>query len=113
MPADNTLDDLVSWILDSVQFDSDHLYEFAVRDRFGAMVRYQDPFDDEGPWADQVRLGDLPLEPGQGMKLTYDFGDNWEFEVKLERIEPPGARIKAPRILERHGKAPEQYPSWE
>ena len=47
------------------------------------------------------------------MELVYDFGDNWEFNVELERAEPPGARIKAPSILERHGKAPEQYPRWD
>ena len=68
---------------------------------------------DEGPWADQIPIGTLPLEPGQTMQLLYDFGDNWQFTVKLERIEPPGARIKAPRILEKHGPAPEQYPRWE
>ena len=45
-------------------------------------------------------------------RLTYDFGDNWRFDVKLERIEPAG-RIKKPRIVESHGKAPEQYPQWE
>jgi hypothetical protein len=54
-----------------------------------------------------------PLEPGQTMELTYDFGDNWQFTVKLERIELPDARRKAPRILETHGKAPKQYGSWD
>ncbi|HEV3255719.1 MAG TPA: hypothetical protein VG013_02445 [Gemmataceae bacterium] len=112
MPADSTLEDLVSWILRSVRFDSDHLYEFAYRDRFGAMVRVEHPDSGEGPWTDEVGVGELPLEPGQSMTFTYDFGDNWQFDVKLERIEPPGARIKAPRILEKHGKAPEQYPDW-
>ena len=47
------------------------------------------------------------------MQLLYDFGDNWQFTVKLERIEPPGAKAKGPRILESHGKAPSQYPDWE
>ncbi len=50
------------------------------------------------------------------MKLTYDFGDNWRFDVKLVRIDPPDARSKKarkPRILESHGKAPEQYPNWD
>ena len=110
MPADATLDDLVDWILRSVKFDSDHLYEFTYRDRLGAEVSAIHPAMDEGPWADQVPIGTLPLEPGQTMELQYDFGDNWHFTVKLERIEPPGAKAKKPRILESHGKAPEQYP---
>jgi hypothetical protein len=113
IPAKAALDDLVSWILKSVNFDNDHLYEFTYRDRFGATVRAVHPYGDEGPWTDEVTIGDLPLEPGQSMQLTYDFGDNWQFDVRLERIEPPGAKLKAPRILERHGKAPEQYPDWD
>ena len=68
---------------------------------------------DEGPWADQVTIGELPMEPGQAMQFHYDFGDDWRFDVKLERIEPPDARIKAPAILEKHGKSPKQYPDWD
>jgi Plasmid pRiA4b ORF-3-like protein len=113
IPAEATLDDLVNSILKSVGFDDDHLYEFAYRDRFGATVRVEHPDSHEGPWTDEVRVGDLPLEPGQMMTLTYDFGDEWQFEVRLERIEPPGSKIKVARILERHGKAPEQYPEWD
>ncbi len=59
-------------------------------------------------------IGTLPLEPGQSMDLLYDFGDNWHFNVTLERIDPPDARTRTrPRILESHGKAPEQYPNWD
>jgi Plasmid pRiA4b ORF-3-like protein len=111
MPAGSTLDTLVRWILDSVDFDYDHLYEFTYGDHLGTKVSATHPAMDEGPWADQVRIGTLPLEPGQRMKLVYDFGDNWQFAIKLERIEPPSAKNKTPRILERHGKAPEQYPN--
>ena len=65
------------------------------------------------PLADQLPIGTLPLEPGQAMQLVYDFGDNWQFTVKLERIEPPGSKAKGPRILESHGTAPSQYQDWE
>jgi len=58
----------------------------------------------------EIEIGTIPLEPGQTMELHYDFGDDWLFAVKLERIEPPGAKIKVPKILEKHGKPPEQYP---
>ena len=69
MPADSTLDDLVGLILHSVDFDDDHLYEFTYRDRLGAKVTVVHPAMDEGPWADQVPVGTLPLEPGQTMQL--------------------------------------------
>jgi hypothetical protein len=110
MPADETLDDLADWILRSVKFGSDHLYEFITRDRLGATLKIVHPYMEEGPSTDEVAIGDVPLEPGQTMQFHYDFGDDWRFDVKLERIEPPEAKIKAPAILERHGKAPEQYP---
>jgi hypothetical protein len=114
MPSDASLDDLVHWILRSVDFDSDHLYAFAYRDHFGASVRAEHPFcDGEGPSADDVLIGELPLEPGQSMTLTYDFGDSWRFDVKLESIDPAGRRLKKPRILDSHGEAPEQYPRWD
>jgi Plasmid pRiA4b ORF-3-like protein len=113
MPAESTLDDLVAWILRSVKFDSDHLYRFKFRDRLGATVRVNHPEMDEGPWTSEVSIGTLPLETGQSMELEYDFGDCWKFTVKLERIEPPGAKVKAPAIIEKHGKSPEQYPNWD
>jgi hypothetical protein len=114
MPADATLDDLVYCILRSVKFGSDHLYEFTYRDRMGAQVSATHPEIEEGPWADQVSIGSLPLEPGQAMELLYDFGDSWRFAVKLERIEPTVVKkAKGPRILESHGEAPPQYPDWD
>ncbi|MFI5457623.1 MAG: plasmid pRiA4b ORF-3 family protein [Isosphaerales bacterium] len=113
MPADAALDDLVGLILRSVNFDSDHLYKFTYRDRLGTDVSISHPAMDEDPGTDRVSIGTLPLDPGQTMELLYDFGDEWAFTIKLERIDPPGARKKAPRILEKHGKAPKQYPRWD
>ena len=113
MPADKTLGNLVEVILHSVEFDNDHLHEFSYRNRLGAWVSVHHPAMDEPPYTDEVSIGTLPLEPGETMKLTYDFGDNWQFTVKLDRIDPPDAKLKAPRILESHGKAPEQYQDWD
>ncbi len=114
--AKDTVDDLVAWILQSIDFDNDHLYELQYRDRVGRTMRIFHPYmgeDGEGPLGDEVPVGELPLAPGQSMTLIYDFGDMWRFDVKLETIEPPEAKIEAPRILEEHGKAPEQYPDWD
>jgi hypothetical protein len=113
MPAEATLDELASWILNSVDFDSDHLYEFIYRDRFGAQVRVSHPYCEEPPFTDEVRVGELPLRPGQAMTFHFDFGDDWRFDVKLERVEPSGNKKPKPRLLAKEGKAPEQYPNWE
>ena len=113
MPADATLDDLVGWILRSVDFEHDHLYEFRYRDRFGAEVQISAPECEEGPWTTDVHIGDLPLDPGHSMTLIYDFGDNWKFDVRLEGIDPPDKKHRSPRILAKHGESPQQYADWE
>jgi hypothetical protein len=109
---EETLEDLVPCILNSVKFDFDHLYEFRFRDVLGRRVSVRHPVMDEGPFTDEVEIGALPLKVGQSMTFMYDFGDNWEFDVKLMRIDPP-SRGKLPKVLKKHGKAPPQYPRWE
>jgi hypothetical protein len=113
VPADGTVDDLVSWILESVEFDDEHLYQITYRDQFGAEAALESSEVDEGPCADEVLIGRLPLEPGQSMQLRYDFGAGWRFTITLERIEPTSAEIETPCLLASHGEAPEQYPDWD
>lgn len=110
----SSLDALAYAILDAVSFDRDHLYQFTYRDRFGALAEVQHPYMDEGPWTDEVRIGDLPLSVGQTMTFVFDFGDWWEFDVELERVEPleEFPSLEGPVVLEEHGEAPEQYRSW-
>jgi hypothetical protein len=112
VPSDATLADLADGIVNSVDFDNDHLFEFTYRDRLGAKRTIHHHAMDKGPWADDVTVGKLALEPGQTMTFLFDFGDCWNFDVKLERVEPDDGR-KEIRILERHGKAPSQYPDWD
>ena len=108
MPSDLTLEALARVILRAVEFDYDHLYEFTYRNRFGGEMQAHHEYMDEGPWADEVAIGDLPLHIGETMGFLYDFGDEWQFKVVLERIDHDMAVTK-PVILEEHGKAPEQY----
>jgi hypothetical protein len=113
IPADLTLDDLATTIIGAFEFDYDHLYRFSYRNRFGVETHVNHPFLDEGPWTSEVRVGDVPLPEGQSMGYLYDFGDCWEFDVSLERVDPPDPAIKEPAILDARGEAPEQYPTWE
>jgi len=43
------------------------------------------------------------------MKYIFDFGDNWQFDILLEAIDPPNPKVKEAKIIESHGKAPRQY----
>lgn len=113
IPATETLEDLSCAILDAVDFDNDHLHCFEYKDRFGVTMRVNHEALEERPYTHQVRIGDLPLAPGAVLTYTFDFGDNWQFEVLLESIAPPDKKLKHARLLESKGKAPEQYPSWD
>ncbi|MFM7448426.1 MAG: plasmid pRiA4b ORF-3 family protein [Leptolyngbyaceae cyanobacterium] len=109
IPADLELDDLAIAILGSYEFDADHLYEFSYKDRRGLECQILHPVCEEPPFTSEVRVGDLSLLPGQAMTFRYDFGDNWKFKVELETITPADSKLNHPTVLERHGKAPEQY----
>jgi hypothetical protein len=113
IPGKMNLDRLSDTILDAFDFDYDHLYEFTYRSRTGAPVHVNHPYIEEPPFTSDVRIGDLPLQPGTTMTYLYDFGDNWEFAVTLEQRNPVDPKMRRPVILEEHGKAPEQYPGWE
>jgi hypothetical protein len=110
--SEDLLDHLSDAILNAFRFDHDHLYEFSYLNRFGVRERIGHPALDEAPSTDEFTIGELPLREGETMEYLYDFGDSWRFAVELEKIEPQSAKLKTPRILETHGKAPPQYPDW-
>jgi hypothetical protein len=113
VPAKSTLEELSDAILRAYDFDNDHLHCFTYLDRFGAPLEVNHPAMDEGPWTDEVQVGDLRLQPGGRLSYLFDFGDNWQFDRWLERVDPADPHKKKPVVLESAGKAPTQYPAWE
>ncbi len=111
--ADDMLESLAQAILRAYQFDDDHLYRFIYPNRLGLKQQVNHPFMEEGLFTTEFQIGDLSLPIGGVMIFHYDFGDNWEFEVVLEQIEPAptGKRVK-PKLLEKEGKSPPQYRGW-
>ncbi len=110
--AEDTLEDLAHAVLSAVRFDEDHLYLFSYRDRFGSLQQVNHHYMEEGPWVHEVQIGELECPLGQPMTFLFDFGDNWEFEITPEKVEPD-RRIDRWEILEMHGTPPEQHPRWE
>ena len=47
------------------------------------------------------------------MIFLFDFGDNWEFQVLLEKIKQGRKDFEHPQIIDKQGKAPVQYPNWD
>lgn len=113
--SESTLAKLSGLILDAVDFDSDHLHLFAYKDAMGRTIEVHHPYDEwhDGPLSNQILVGDLPLEPSMTMNYVFDFGDYWEFSILLEEIQSGKPKRNSDKILESHGEAPEQYPSWD
>ena len=112
--GDMVFDDLSDGILAAYNFGHDHLYCFNYKNRFGTTTKVNHPFmEDEPPWTDEVKIGDIGLVPKDQMTYIFDFGDWWEFSLHLERIDPADIKLKKPKLLESHGEAPEQYPDAE
>jgi hypothetical protein len=68
---------------------------------------------DEHRLTSEVRIGELPLQVGASMTYNFDFGEDWRFEVRLERVDPTDPKLQKPVLVESHGKAPQQYPNWD
>jgi hypothetical protein len=114
-----TLADLHDAIFDALDREDDHLYEFQFgkkpHDRDG--VRYgrmeSEPFPGDprkGGDVRRARLGQLGLAPRKTFFYWFDFGDDWWHRIKVVSTdgEPDGG--KYPRVTERVGESPPQYP---
>jgi hypothetical protein len=74
-----------------------HLHEFVIEEE-----RYGEPYPDydfEVEDEKKVKLSDVVLGEGDRFIYVYDFGDNWEHEIKVEKALPPEPGIKYPRLL--------------
>lgn len=112
LSSEHTLEDLHKAIQDAFEFDKDHLYAFFTDGIPWSSNQILAPQDNEGPFADQVLIGELGMVPGQFMKYVFDFGSEWHFKIEiLEIIDDKGP--DSPVITEKKGKSPEQYPSWD
>jgi hypothetical protein len=113
LSSKHTLDDLHYAIQQAFDFDADHLYAFYMDHRLYSEERFESPDAEEGPRADEVTIGELGLAVNQSFIYHFDFGDDWRFGVQLLEIKTDEPLLKKPKILEEHGKAPEQYPEAE
>ncbi|NMQ27671.1 hypothetical protein E4Q23_07830 [Candidatus Accumulibacter phosphatis] len=83
MPAAGSFEDLAEFILDTFEFDDEHLYQFRYQDEYASLRMLDDPrcsdvYDD---YADEVTLAEAGLFPGQVVEFRYDFGDNLLFSA--------------------------------
>jgi len=110
IPADFALDELARCIIRAFDFDGGHLYAFHYSGRDGRQVRVEHPYvEDAERFTDEVAIGELPLGERQSMQFQYDFGADWRFNVRLEKVEPEGSQVSEPTVVESRGEAPAEY----
>ena len=94
-----TLDELSSLIHATMGWHGGHLHCF----RFGNL-EYGIPHEDDpfGPaFEDQtgVLLRNLIREEGDRFRYEYDFGDDWQHNIVLEKILPAEDNVEYPRCI--------------
>ena len=112
LAAKHSLDDLHTAIQEAFDFNNDHLYSFFMDNKKWSYDRYTSPNDEEGPFADEVALGELQLFTGKTFLYLFDYGDEWEFRVEMEEISSNKPLPLKPQIVSQKGEAPPQYNKW-
>ncbi len=113
-----TLYKLANTITDLFGFDLDHLFEFHSKKKtlFGIRECYELklPADMDlalNPDAKDVKKTQIykVFEKGKSFTFRYDFGDNWEFDIKCKSISNANLQEVYPMLVKEYGVAPEQY----
>jgi hypothetical protein len=72
---------------------------------------YNHPYTDDGPYTPEITVAETELPLKDKMLFTFDYGDNWQFKVRLEAVEDAPCKFKQPKVSESAGNAPDQYPN--
>jgi len=101
VPASYSLAELHQVVQKTMQWADSHLHEFSLGER-----TFQAPHPEaRGEDTTEVRLIDLGLQPGAGLRYVYDFGDEWTLAItvwdrQFGPVGPPtctgGARAAPP-----------------
>ena len=102
------LEELCNFILESFEFDNDHLHEFFIS---RSPVRSNRTiFEDESITLNAI----FPVLKGHHLFMHFDFGDDWVYKITRSRKKTQfSSGLTYPRIIEHFGKNPEQYPMYE
>lgn len=110
LSGQHTMNHLHKVIIDSFNFDNDHLYSFFMDGIKWSNDCIACEYDNFGhPNASKIRIGDIGLESGQRFLYLFDYGDEWTFTVEMEHIRELESVPFQPYLKIGKGKAPVQY----
>ena len=113
LTATQTLADLHAAIQHAFEFDFDHLYSFFMSGRAWDKPSEYAARPEAGERGVNLPIGELTLRPREKFLYLFDYGDEHHFTVQLVGTNPDAPKGRYPRMVESHGDAPPQYPSWE
>ena len=112
VPSEYSLDILHLAILESYNFEDDHLYAFFMDNiLWSGEKAFWSPFGESFPRPDTAKLSSFAFKKGDSFLYLFDFGDEWVFDVTFIREVVGGEQEVL--ILGSRGKSPEQYPNYE
>lgn len=119
--GNESLASLATEILNAFDFEEDHAYGFYsnIRNIYKSDEVYElfSDIDDceDTPGAKGVKgvLISEVFKVRKKMLFLFDYGDDWMFLVECKKISEANPKIKYPRVIEKVGEAPEQYPDFE
>ncbi|WP_018248938.1 plasmid pRiA4b ORF-3 family protein [Orenia marismortui] len=108
----HTLLDLHQIIQNAFDFNNDHLYAFFMTGQPWTEPKFTAPQDYDGIPVNEVQIGELGLEEGQQILYLFDYGDEWRFNVRLEKLNTQEKKVVEAEMIEKKGESPEQYPEY-
>lgn len=112
VPSSVPLDELHSIIQASFEWLDYHLHNFRMGDWPGTLYGPADPelnqFGDPEIDERTVSLHEILEAEGDKLVYTYDFGDDWEHVITLEKVLDPSDGDQFPRCTGGRGQAPRE-----
>ncbi|MGV8981876.1 plasmid pRiA4b ORF-3 family protein [Clostridium sp.] len=113
LSAHGTLHDLHDLIQEAFEFDNDHMYSFFMDGKPWSKKSFKCPYDNEGPGADEVEIGELDLSEKESFLYIFDYGDEWRFNIEVLVIKKEVIEELQGIIIESKGELPQQYPDYD
>ena len=108
VPSSCALESLCDFILESFDFDHDHMHQFFVSRN--ARHNRSNTIEDESFTLAEI----FPIEKSNFLFMLFDFGDDWVFRLNKTRKKTAlQQNLTYPRIIKHIGKNPIQYPMCE
>jgi len=102
VPADVTLEDLHEVIQQAMGWDNGHMHVFSTGGQ-----EYGSPDPELGHASDRkVILSHVLASPGDRLRYTYDFGDDWEHDIVLEETQTAVPNETYPSCVAGKGACP-------